>query len=288
MPSDSDGPPLLAYVEMVWRRRLLVLLIAAGMVLPAVAISFIQTPTYRAGLQILLVQPEVDLNFNIETAALTEVQVNTQIALITSEDVGARARVLGATSGVSATGKANSNVITIFATSSDPQQAAASATAYAKAYTDFRTDQIRKALDEAGKGIEGRIGVVDGQLVAARSDNERRGLEDQRTTLEEQAGRLRIQREIADSGVTVVQAAQPPSSPESPNPVRDGLLALVIGLVLGVSVAVLLETMKRRSSHNTQPIPTVPPEPPGPPARRNGRPLRHAAADSTHYATPHE
>lgn len=248
MLDDSDGLPLFAYAEMVWRRRILVLVVALGMAVPAYAVSALQAPVYLSSAALLLAQQDVDADYNVGTTVLSDVQIDTQIAILTSVDVTERAVGEGATSVVRAVGSDNSNVIALTATGSTPQQAADTVEAYISAYSGYRVEQIQRTLTEATDQLEEGIAQLQAEASTATLPADRASIENQLSTLTEQLGRLQIQEGITEAGVTVVQRAVVSDQPISPSPLRDVLLALVIGLALGISLAVLLETIRRRSA----------------------------------------
>jgi capsular exopolysaccharide synthesis family protein len=59
--------------------------------------------------------------------------------------------------------------------------------------------------------------------------------------------RLRALAAVAEP-VTIVKAAEVPGSPASPKPVRDTLIALFLGLMLGIGIAFLRENLDRRAT----------------------------------------
>lgn len=248
MGPDSDGVPLFVYAGMIWRRRILVLIVALAMAVPAFAFSALQTPVYQSSAQLLLARQQLDENFNLITSELTDLQVDTQLAILGSEDIAERARGYGATSEIRAQGGTNSNVVTLTASSPDPARAAATVQAYARAYAEYGTEQESQALEAAAIRLDERLALLQEQINSARRPEERVALEGQRITVQEQVGRVQIQRGLAAPGGLILNPAEVPESPISPNPIRDASLALVIGLALGISLAVLLETVRRRSS----------------------------------------
>jgi len=262
MAIQSDGLPLLSYASMVWRRRVLVLIIALAMAVPAFAVSALQTPQYQATAQILLSQQQLDEDFNVETAVLTDTQVSSLIAILTSVQVAERARQQGGTSEVQAVGSADSNVVTVTAEDSDPQRAAATIGAYEQAFSAYLTRQQRQTLDDAAAQLENTIARFQ-ERISSAAPEDRFALQGQLSTLQGQLGRVQVQQELVTSGVTMVQNPGVPQSPVRPTPVRNALLALVLGLALGISLAVLLETLQRRSDVESPayaPAPEPPPE----------------------------
>ena len=246
MSVQSDGIPLLSYAAMVWRRRLLVLVITLLMVVPAVVVSVIQTRQYQAVAQILLSSQKIDENFNIDTGALTDTQVANLIALLTSTEVEAAARAQNRTADVSAVGTANSNLVTISALDTSRQGAASTIDAYIAAFTEYLTRTEQQTLDAAAAQQQNRIARVSEQIASA-DPAEQVPLREQLASLQDQLGRVEAQKELVTAGVIVVQAPVASAEPVSPTPVRNGLLALVLGLALGISLAILLETMRRRT-----------------------------------------
>jgi capsular exopolysaccharide synthesis family protein len=59
--------------------------------------------------------------------------------------------------------------------------------------------------------------------------------------------RLRALAAVAEP-VTIVKAAEVPGSPASPNPVRDTVIALFLGLMLGIGLAFVRETLDKRAT----------------------------------------
>lgn len=251
MPTNSDGLPLVAYARMVWRRKLLVLTVALAMAGPAYAVSALQTAEYQADGEIVLGQQQLDENFNLQGTSLTDTQMNNQIAILTGATIAERARRVGGISPIDATARSTSNIVTLSAMDTDPQQAAATVSAYFRAFSDYRTEQQRSALDKTATQLEGIISRLQGQISRLSNDavglSERTSLQQQVATVQLELSRVLTQQSLVSSGLIVVQEPQVPQSPVSPTPVRDALLALVLGLVLGMSLAVLLESIRARS-----------------------------------------
>jgi len=257
MASQSDGLPLLSYASMVWRRRVLVLIVAFTMAIPAFAVSALQTPQYQATAQVLLGQRQLDENYNINAATLTDTQVNNLVAVLTSTQVAEQARQQGGTSDLRALGSAGSNVIILTAEDPDPQRAATTIGTYVQAFSDYLTRQDRQTLENAVAQLESRVVELQERINSVPLES-RTDLLNDLATLQEQLGRVKTQQALVAPGVTVVQDPQVPQSPVSPTPVRDALLALVLGLALGISLAVLLETVRRRSDVEAEPTSSLP------------------------------
>jgi capsular polysaccharide biosynthesis protein len=252
---------------MVWRRRLLVLIVALGMAVPAFAVSASQTPQYQATGQILLTQRQLDDNGNVRDVVLSDTQVKSLVATLTGPEVAERARALGTTSPLQAIASAGSNVVALSTKDPDPRQAAATVEEYVRAFSEYRTQQVRKTLDSGAAQLQNRIASLQQQIdrlqqqinLLAAADRaslqtQQANVQAQQVTVQAQLGKVQVQQGLVSSGIEVVQDPAVGQSPISPTPVRDALLALVFGLVLGISLAVLLETLRRRSAAE----PTVP------------------------------
>lgn len=277
MPSRSEGLPLVSYALMVRRRWLLVLVIVLAMVAPAVAWSLLQTPQYKAVGQMLLTRQQLDENYNVAPGVLTDTQVNNEVALLTSAQVADRAIKLGATAPISATGQASSNVVTVTASDTDRQNAAATVTAYLKAYSDYRTDVVKKTLDGTAQQLQATVTDLQKQIEALNRNRDagfadRTILQQQQSTVQARLRGVEIQQTMISPGVTIVQPAEVPQEPFSPTPVRNGLFALVLALILGISLAVLLESFKQRAEPLTGPLPVSPQPVPQRPSGQNGSP----------------
>ncbi|HKI65824.1 MAG TPA: polysaccharide biosynthesis tyrosine autokinase [Solirubrobacterales bacterium] len=110
------------------------------------------------------------------------------------------------------------------------------ANAYGSAYIDFRRNadrsQVQDAIDVAESSLE--------KLTPA----EREGKEG--AALGEQLDHLKLSQALQTGGAELVQPARPPSGRSSPQPLRNVLLGFVLGALLGLGLAALLERIDRR------------------------------------------
>jgi uncharacterized protein involved in exopolysaccharide biosynthesis len=259
----SGNLSLLDYGAIVWRRKVLVLLIIVGMAVPAAAASSLQQPSYLATAQIVLAQQQLDSNYNLEVQELSASQMDTQIAVIKSDAVADRARAKGVTVGVDAVSTSDSNLVRVSSFASDPGRAADAANAYVDAYQEITAEGASKTLDDAEQQLKTRMTLLQQQIdplvrqvrdanAADRANAQNSvgalvsGLQQQQASLQAQVGRIDVQRALSNSS-TIVHRAVPPNTAAGPKPLQDGALAAVLGLLIGVSVSVLLE-LRRRST----------------------------------------
>jgi tyrosine-protein kinase len=184
-----------------------------------------------AGLQAVATSdPATQQNTNLQLLTLGP------MAAQTAQSIGGRltaSEVKGSTA-VSAQGQ--SNVVKVGATWTSPEMAARIANTYA---TQFVADQLA-----ASQGyFAAALALVQKQLIGL-SPQQR--VAPQGLALQDRAQSLGILSHLQASNVQVAQAANVPTSPSSPNVLRDTTLGLVLGLMLGLGLAFLLERLDRR------------------------------------------
>ena len=129
-----------------------------------------------------------------------------------------------------------SNVVSIFATSEDPELAAAASQAYADAFVDWRKDRVLTQIDAAIKAVE----------------------KEMRNYLGCQ-GVHRLPHPAAAAAATCRSSTPPPpatsacswmptvpTAPISPKPLRSAILGFGVGLFAGIGLAFLLEQFDTR------------------------------------------
>jgi len=129
-----------------------------------------------------------------------------------------------------------SNIVDVAATATSPTLAARIANAYARLFVAEQQDQDHAYYATA-------LRLVEKQL-AGLPPKERSGTAG--LTLQTRAESLGLLAELRSGDVQLAQAAAVPTSPSSPRLWRDMALGALLGLVLGVSVALLLERFDRR------------------------------------------
>ncbi len=143
------------------------------------------------------------------------------------------AEVLGA---VSVESSAEADTAEITATTPDPQLSADMANAYGRAYITFRRQadraQVQDAIDVAELSLD-QLSVPDQE-----------GSEG--AALNEQLDRLKLAQALQTGGAELVQPADPPSSPSTPKTMRNVVLGVILGALLGLGLAALLDRIDRR------------------------------------------
>ena len=154
----------------------------------------------------------------------------------------------------------NTEILAIRYADPDPLVAQRLARGFARAYTTFRRQQAQeqfqsqeRAIQEQIAGVEEQIADIQGEIDQAEDPEEQSTLSAQRDSLLARLGVLQQEMEnlrtltaSQGTGGEVVQPANLPSSPASPDFLRNGLLALAVGLVLGIGVAFLRERLDER------------------------------------------
>ena len=244
--SDRHGPTVSKYLEGVWRRKVAILLAVMLIVGVVMVIASSRQTIYRATAEVLVQTGGVQSALDTQDRSGEDARrlVETEIRILGSSAVRAAA---GTTLGgqpppVSATPAGQADVILVTAESGIAAEAAEIANAYSDAYAKLRGEQVAEEMTAAINEIQGRITGLE-QQAASQADNQgaREALIRQQADQRQQLDRLQVFRAAKTGAAEVVVPASVPENPISPNPGRAGLLAAIVGLVLAIGVALVLE-----------------------------------------------
>lgn len=256
------------YLQVLWRRKLTIIITVVVCMLAALAMSFNREDEYVANTRLLLEQRLVDRLFvpteqqtNSPVAAerdrANEIQVMASPAVraLVKDSVG---RDLASISFQPVRG---TDAIDIVARGKDPKAVAKTANAYADAYVQVRTDLIVEDLQGAADELQVRMGEVDAEIAfvdeslnqnppifdsQGRSGDPRIALktrlQNERNGYQDQYERMNIGISVAEQGgAKVLFEATPPSKPVNESPFRNLAAGFAIGLTLGIALAFLRE-----------------------------------------------
>lgn len=240
-PSSDEG-----IIELAWRvvRRRWPVILATALLTTAlvVGLSLMQEKRYTATASLLFgtasdnildVGGYQDRNRLAATnEQLLELDV---VAAATSERLRGRVSASDISKAVSVVTDPAADVVQVQATTGDPALSAEMATEYGRAFKAFRQSSARNQIQDA-------INLArQGQTTMTRE--QRLGPEGE--ALRQQINQLETAKFSQTGGTELVQEAVVPSDPSSPNLRRNGMLALVLGTLLGFGLAALLERSNR-------------------------------------------
>lgn len=281
---DDDELDLRAYLGVLRRRWKAIVGVVVVAVVLALALALAQDSKYRAESELLIRQSDsatIISDTPIVNANEAERRLNNEVRLFESgsmrdavaavydgpldpDDVGA------------SVASDTSDVITAHLTAADPEAAAELVNLYASTFIEVRRQQRTDELLAVGEEIQAKIDELDARIAevrqpladleaqqAADPTNESLAeqvdeltsqlgpqltpLQSQRSFYESQLEDLELSADITRSGgAQVLTVAEAPDEPVSPNPIRDAAIALVLGLVLGVGLAFLLDSLDER------------------------------------------
>lgn len=243
-----DLRDLLAVLQ---RRKLIILLCVVGVVASALAVSLLQTPVYQASADVVFEARSTQAILAPGSVA-GGAQVDTEVQVMQSRSVReAAAQVLGVQPEVSVVRVPETLLVRISARSTEPRQAAEFANVYAETYIRLRQEQLVGELLAAGEQVQAKVDEFEQQIrqleqagPPQQTAAEREALQARQEGYAEQLDQLQLARNLTESGgVRLVGRAQEPSAPVEPTPLRNALLALVVGLMLGVGVAFVHEQL---------------------------------------------
>ena len=238
------------YLQVLRRRLPWVIAVTVLSVGIAVAISSVQTKKYSATAQLLVQQadPASSLISGSPQTAISPTDILTELQLVTSAPVKAKAASeLGFEPSISASQVGQTNVISVTATARTPSLAARTANIYAKAFVASESTIAINALISGEEQYQKQINAINFQIqqldtsTSSVATSTISALASQEAVLKGDEAQLEVASAETPGGVEVVSPAIRPSSPSSPRPLRDGILALVIGLLVGLGAAFLVE-----------------------------------------------
>jgi capsular exopolysaccharide synthesis family protein len=242
-PQPPAGDGVLDVAWRILRRRWLVVLATAVLTtLLVVGLSLSQDKKYTAAASLLLGTASENVLNNggyVDTnrrAATTEQLLELDVvAQATSERINGRLSASNISDSVEIVTDPSADVVQLRATTEDPELSALVATEYGRAFKEFRQtsarSQIQDAIDLAKQGQ------------ATMTREQRLGPEGE--ALRQQINQLETAKFSQTGGVEPVQAAVAPTDASSPKPLRNGILGLVLGGILGFALAALLERSDR-------------------------------------------
>lgn len=264
----------------ILRRRWLVIVGAAVLAMGGIgALGLTETPIYQASAQLLL-QPKQSESIFTPGAIAQDATRSLQNELTVINSLRVRKAVekeFGSPIAISAESAGDDDVIIMSATDTDPKRAAEKVNVYAKTYQSARLSAlladladskvvIQQQIDDFQKqvdAVDAPIADLDARIVPLSPDSpeyaalvtERAALKartdprklELQTQLNDYQQRLQIlqlsERLTTTGGVQILNPATTPSSPISPNVPRSVIQAGLIGLFVGVVLALVLDQL---------------------------------------------
>jgi capsular exopolysaccharide synthesis family protein len=284
--SLRESIDLRAYLDVLVRRWRVIAVVALVAVVAALILSLRMDKEYRAHADILVGQPANQAyisdsfsayiqSFNAARSLNNEIQAlesgNTRDAVAAQYD-----GPLDPDDVSVASVDTTSDVARVSATASDPKEVAKLVNTYVEVATQLRREQRTNDLLEARSQIQKQVTDLEAQIASIRkpltdveaqlASNPGNGALEQRASdlttslasrlnplqtqlgvYQQQLQNLDVSAGIAETGGSrVLTAADVPTDPVAPKPVQNAILALIVGLLLGVVVAFLRDNLDER------------------------------------------
>ena len=230
------------YLRILRRRRLIVLLGVLAVFVPVVLLSLVQTPIYEAQAELLIQDRSSETLFDPNSGVRNDParQIQNELHIIESPPVRDAVREkLGSVPDVSATPIGQTDLVRVAATSTDPARAAEVANAYTDAYIAHRREQAVDDVLKASEQVQGKISELQKQIDVAPPE-QREELVRAQSLFKQKLDQLQVDGALKQGGAQLVTPAVTPTTAVSPRPLRNGLLAVFVGLLLGICLAFLL------------------------------------------------
>jgi capsular exopolysaccharide synthesis family protein len=234
------------YGNVVVRRKWLVV---APMVLTtaiAVALMVLQTPIYSTSSDVLVEPRGQDGLFESQVVSNSDRTIQNELQVVEGEAVRQRVQEnLGLATtppAASAASVGQTDVISISVRDPSAENAQILADAYAAAYIEVRREQAVGQLLAASAEVQTAIDGLQTQLDALdENDARREGLVTQLSNFNMTLEQLRVDAALRTGGVAIIKSAPLPTNPVEPTPLRTAVLAAIVGLLVGLGAAFLVD-----------------------------------------------
>lgn len=261
------------YIAVIRRRKVLILLITAVLVLITLGYSLTRTPLYQANAQVLVDRRDSDVVLGIMPGSDPDAIKNEMQLMRSGRTLAAIEKSLGYLPDVELKPASTLNPgVIVMATDPDAERAAEMANDFAEAYvaerrrltnddleaaiseiqtqmadlaievaaTDQQIQDLMVQVDNTPESDTERIRLLEAQIAQLQVQNDPSNVSSRQSVLQTKLDQLKTAlSSTAGRGRLVVSTAPTPESPVSPTPVRDATIALAAGLFLGLAVAFL-------------------------------------------------
>lgn len=231
------------YLSVVRERRLMVAVITLTFVGVSLAVTLSEEPTYESETSLAFREASQDLSLvglpeyarqTPEERAAVGAEMATRREVLESVRRKLKRRSLGA---VSALPEVGTNLVVVRVRGRDPSDVAEEAEAVAEEIVATATQEQRQRYIDVLKTVRERLKRV------GRGKSPVEVL--RRSTLEDQLGRLQAARDTTQP-VEIVRPATRNATPVSPRPIRNSVLALVVGLAVALIAAFVRDALDQR------------------------------------------
>ena len=249
--SDTVGPQaesstLISAVRVVRERWLLIAVTTAVGFAVALGVAVHSAKQYTATAT-LLVRPSnlpalIDASQTqaTDSATLARIQAD-DVSLVTSSPVAGQAKAQLRTGRtihdllqeVSASADSANDLVNVQVTDADPGRASRIANAFATATVDYLTQAAQAQLVAGQAKLQSELAALPAS-------------DPGRPALEQGLKQVIALRAVTNGGASVIETAQPPTSPSAPSTKRDAVIGGVAGLAVGLLVIFLLDLFDRR------------------------------------------
>jgi capsular exopolysaccharide synthesis family protein len=243
----SDEPvEVRRYVDAVRRGRWLILTLAVSAALVAFLLSSLAPDRFTSTAIIVkrvtsaTTDTASDETLSRELATIGKLLVTTDVLSRAADKVGGGETATSLSRDVKATVNPDANLIDVTATAKeDPEKAAAIANAVADTFVQEQTDVARQQYAEARQGLLQQLRAINHNDPAASQ---------QEAAIRQRLSDLGVAQAAAGIDLTVAQRAGVPKSRTSPKPKRNAVIALFLGLFIGVLIALARDQLVPRVS----------------------------------------
>jgi capsular exopolysaccharide synthesis family protein len=251
---------LRGYVEVLRTRRwwfLGIVLLTAG---SALAFSLRQTPVYESVTEVL-VKPvragTADAEVEPDIATEQRLARSTSVAEIVADSMGFGRSPRALLAGLTVEATLDADILTFRYADAVPERAQGLSQGFADAYLTFRQREAESDLAASSEGLRARLAELDRQLDVSVERFLNTNDPIQQDIYAEEIDSLRrevpdVQRELAEMAPEtiavgrVVDPADRPTAPISPDHIRNAGIGIAVGLILGLAVAFLRERLDVR------------------------------------------
>jgi capsular exopolysaccharide synthesis family protein len=246
-PDNEPEFSLREYFRVLRRRKWVPIVTIVALVAIGAILSALQTRVYSAS-AIVLIPPDVQAQLNPAlsqgtTLQTLSLQLQDEITAAEGDAVTNAVRTtLGHLPSTSITAVPNADALSFTSQDTSAARAAIDANAYAGAYLNQRRKSNAADYLQTSQVIQGQISQFqrrEAQL--PRSDPSQSGLRAAIVNLQASLANLQASGQLSRAGGQILNRATPPASPSSPDIRRNLLIAALLGLVIGVWLAFIVD-----------------------------------------------